>query len=121
MSRLKEFKSTSYLKIEVLNEIVEGAERVVYIRKICIGNPVEQFITDSVIRIPIKKKVKEVKVKIKKPLRARNEKGQFIKNDPSTPENEAWVGGKAPSVPKIKRKRKVKSKIQNALTNLLKS
>ena len=55
-----------------------------------------------------------------KPLRARNEKGQFVKNDPSTPENEAWVGGKAPSVPKIKRKRKTQSKIQNALTNLLK-
>ena len=51
----------------------------------------------------------------------RNEQGQFIANDPNTSENEAWVGGKAPSVPKIKRKRKTKSKIQNALTNLLKN
>ena len=115
MATVKEYKSTSYLKIEVLNDIVEGKERVVYIRKICTGNPAEQFITDSVIRIPIVKKVKEVKVKIKKPLRARNEKGQFVKNDPSTPENEAWVGGKAPSVPKLKRKRK-KNILENTLS-----
>ena len=28
---------------------------------------------------------------------ARNEKGQFVADDPKTPEvNEAWVGGKAP-------------------------
>ena len=30
------------------------------------------------------------------PTRARNEKGHYIADDPSTPENEAWVGGKAP-------------------------
>ena len=30
--------------------------------------------------------------------RARNDKGQLIGDDPSTPEvNEAWVGGTAPS------------------------
>ena len=112
---IKEYKSTSYLKIEVLNDIVEGTERVVHIRKICTGNPVEQFITDSVIRMPIVKKVKEVKVKVKKPLRARNEKGQFVKDDPTTEKNEAWVGGKAPSVPKPKRKRK-KNILENTLS-----
>ena len=109
-------ESTSYLTIEVLNDTVEGTERVVHIRKICTGNPVEQFITDSVIRMPIEKKVKEVKVKLKKPSRARNERGQFVKNDPSTPENEAWVGGKAPVVPKPKRKRKKKNILENTLT-----
>ena len=30
------------------------------------------------------------------PKRARNDKGHYIADDPSTPENEAWVGGKAP-------------------------
>jgi len=30
------------------------------------------------------------------PKRARNGKGHYIKDDPSTPQNEAWVGGKAP-------------------------
>lgn len=32
------------------------------------------------------------------PKRARNEKGQLVADDPSTPEvNEAWEGGKAPN------------------------
>ncbi|MEK9700203.1 MAG: hypothetical protein VW270_30760, partial [Candidatus Poseidoniales archaeon] len=30
------------------------------------------------------------------PVRARDERGHFIADDPSTPENEAWVGGVAP-------------------------
>tara|TARA_B100000131_G_scaffold70401_1_gene66675 strand:- start:256 stop:426 length:171 start_codon:yes stop_codon:yes gene_type:complete len=37
-----------------------------------------------------------------KPKRARDDKGAFIADDPSTPENEAWVGGKSP-----KKKKKV--------------
>ena len=44
--------------------------------------------------MPIEKKVEEVKVT--KPVRARNKKGQLIGDDPNTPENEAWVGGVAP-------------------------
>ena len=40
-----------------------------------------------------------------KPKRARNSKGQLQKDDPSTPENEAWVGGVAP---KKKTKKKAK-------------
>ncbi len=28
--------------------------------------------------------------------RARDDKGHYVADDPSTPENEAWVGGKAP-------------------------
>ena len=87
-------ESTSYLTIEVLSDTVEGTERVVHIRKICTGNPVEQFITDSVIRMPIEKEVEEVKVT--KPVRARNKRGHYIKDDPTTPENEAWIGGVAP-------------------------
>ena len=31
-----------------------------------------------------------------KPKRARNSDGTLKADDPSTPENEAWVGGKAP-------------------------
>ena len=96
-------ESTSYLTIEVLSDTVEGTERVVHIRKICTGNPAEQFITDSVIRMPIEEKVEEVKVT--KPVRARNKRGQLIGDDPNTPENEAWVGGVAP---KKTRKRKVR-------------
>ena len=87
-------ESTSYLTIEVISDTVEGTERVVHIRKICTGNPVEQFITDSVIRMPIEEKVEEVKVT--KPVRARNKRGHYIKDDPTTPENEAWIGGVAP-------------------------
>ena len=100
-------ESTSYLKVEVLSDTVEGTERVVHIRKICTGNPAEQFITDSVIRIPIEKEVEEVEVTTttKKPVRARNKKGQLVGDDPNTPENEAWVGGVAP---KKTRKRKVR-------------
>ena len=109
-------ESTSYLTIEVLSDTVEGTERVVHIRKICTGNPVEQFITDSVIRMPIEKKVEEVKVT--KPVRARNKKGHYIKDDPTTPENEAWVGGLAPNrltKPKSPRKRRTrKSKEVNS-------
>lgn len=37
------------------------------------------------------------------PKRARNDKGQLVADDPSTPEvNEAWEGGKAPKAPKKK-------------------
>ena len=97
-------ESTSYLTIEVLSDTVEGTERVVHIRKICTGNPVEQFITDSVIRMPIEKKVEEVKVT--KPVRARNKRGHYVKDDPSTPENEAWVGGLAPKKTRKRRSRK---------------
>ena len=82
-------ESTSYLKVEVLSDTVEGTERVVHIRKICTGNPVEQFITDSVIRIPIKKEVEEVKVT--KPVRARNKKGQLVGDDPNTPETVSYT------------------------------
>ena len=31
------------------------------------------------------------------PVRARDENGHFIANDPSTSQNEAWVGGEAPT------------------------
>ena len=50
-------------------------------------------------------KVVEKKVeKVIKPRRARTKKGWFAKDDPTTPENEAWVGGVAPK-PKRKRGR----------------
>ena len=91
---MKILESTSYLTVEVLSDTIEGTERVIHIRKICTGNPAEQFVTDSVIRMPIEKKVEEVKVT--KPVRARNKRGHYIKDDPTTPENEAWIGGVAP-------------------------
>jgi hypothetical protein len=104
---MKILESTSYLKVEVLSDTVEGDERVIHIRKICTGNPAEQFITDSVVRVPVVKEVEEVKVTAttKQPVRARNKRGHYVKDDPSTPENEAWVGGLAP-----KRKSKKRSK-----------
>jgi len=45
-----------------------------------------------------------------KPKRAKDENGKFIADDPSTPENEAWEGGKAPAKPKAKRKPKATTK-----------
>jgi hypothetical protein len=40
---------------------------------------------------------------IEEPKRARNDKGQLIADDPSTPDvNEAWEGGKAPKTTKKK-------------------
>ena len=121
-------KSTSYLEIKELSRTVTPCpvfkKDTVFVRvvKICKGNPAETFETEEHWEYDIhsSQKKEEEKV-ITKPLRARNEQGQFIANDPNTSENEAWVGGKAPSVPKIKRKRKTKSKIQNALTNLLRN
>lgn len=43
------------------------------------------------------------------PTRARDDRGHFIADDPSTPENEAWVGGVAPEPAKKKRTRKKKT------------
>jgi hypothetical protein len=40
---------------------------------------------------------------VEEPVRARDENGHFIADDPSTPENEAWVGGESP-----RRKRKLR-------------
>ena len=40
-----------------------------------------------------------------KPKRARDKSGHYIADDPSTPENEAWVGGVTP-----KRKKRSRSK-----------
>ena len=43
-----------------------------------------------------------------KPKRAKTPSGKFIKDDPATPENEAWVGGVAPAKP-ARKPRKPKS------------
>ena len=122
-----ELKSTSYLEIKELGRIVtphpvfkKDTVRV-RVKKICRGNPAETFETEEHWEYDIPWSEKKEEVVETKPLRARNEQGQFIANNPDTSENEAWVGGKAPLVPKIKRKRKTKSKIQNALSNLLNS
>ena len=51
----------------------------------------------------------EEEVVTEKPVRARDERGHFIADDPSTPENEAWVGGVAPKTSRrIKRSRRSK-------------
>ena len=117
-------KSTSYLEIVELGRTVTPhpvfKKDTVFVRvkKICRGNPAETFETEEhwEYDIPWSEKKEEVVVETT-PVRARNKKGQYVKDDPTTAKNEAWVGGKAPSVPKPKRKRK--TKIQNALTNLL--
>ena len=41
------------------------------------------------------KKVKPIEPQ-PKAKRTRTKKGKFIADDPSTPQNEAWVGGKSP-------------------------
>tara|TARA_B100001250_G_scaffold198_1_gene193 strand:+ start:22 stop:432 length:411 start_codon:yes stop_codon:yes gene_type:complete len=126
-------KDTSYMKYEVLSRtIVKHTtydEHIVDIRKTCTGNPVEQFITVQNVRYNVPHKIDEeikvaptVKKTVKKkslaqkvkeavtPKRARNKKGHYIKDDPSTPENEAWEGGKAPPKKKTTtRKKRTKS------------
>ena len=115
---------TSYLKYEILGRTVISHdtydEHIVIIKKICIGNPAETFETVQNVCYNISKE--EVVHSIKPITRARNSKGQYIKDDPNTPENEAWVGGKAPSLPKKKRgrPRKKKNPIENALSSFIK-
>ena len=118
-------KSTSYLEIVELARIVTPhpvfKKDTVFVRvkKICRGNPAETFETEEhwEYDIPWSEKKEEVVVETK-PVRARNEKGQYVKDDPTTTKNEAWVGGKAPSVPKAKRKAKKKNILENTLTRL---
>ena len=125
-------KDTSYMKYEVLRRtIVKHStydEHIVDIKKICTGNPVEQFITVQNVRYNVPHKIEEeIKVaptvkkttkrksvvqKVKEavtPKRARNKKGQLMADDPNTPENEAWEGGVAPPKKKTTRKRKTKA------------
>ena len=58
------------------------------------------------------KRVEEIKdKKPSEPIRARNEAGHFIADDPSTPDiNEAYVGGKAPVKKKTTKKKTTKKK-----------
>ena len=56
------------------------------------------------VEAPAPKVVEKKVEKVIKPRRARTKKGWFAKDDPTTPENEAWVGGVAPK-PKSKRGR----------------
>ena len=61
-------------------------------------------LTGKVAKPPVKKETA--------PKRARNKKGHYIPDDPTTDKNEAWVGGKAPkiiSAIKPKRARRKKS------------
>ena len=116
-------KTTSYLEYVELGRTVTPCsvfkKDTVFVRvkKICRGNPAETFETEEHWEYDIPWSAKEEVVVETKQVRTRNKKGQYVKDDPTTAKNEAWVGGKAPSVPKPKRKRK--TKIQNALTNLL--
>ena len=45
---------------------------------------------------------------VKKPARARKADGKLKADDPATPENEAWEGGKSPAKKKRKAKKKAK-------------
>ncbi len=107
-------ESTSYLMIEVISDTVENNERVIHRRKTCIGNPVEHFVTEEVVRVPVTKpKKEEVKVSVKpiatKKVRARNAKGHFIADNPDTPENEAWVTKVVKKVKSVRKPRKKKN------------
>ena len=46
---------------------------------------------------------------VEAPKRARGDDGHFIADDPSTPENEAWVGGVSPSKKKTKKRKSAQS------------
>ena len=47
---------------------------------------------------------------VKKPARARGKGGKLKADDPSTPENEAWEGGKAPKKKAAPKKKKAAPK-----------
>ena len=53
---------------------------------------------------PAPEPVVEEEVVTEEPVRARDESGHFIADDPSTPENEAWVGGVAPKTSRKSRR-----------------
>ena len=57
--------------------------------------PIEPAPKKTKRRSRVQKVVSQIKDGIK-PKRARNAKGQYIKNDPTTSANEAWEGGKRP-------------------------
>ena len=48
------------------------------------------------------KKVKPIEPQ-PKAKRTRTKKGKFVADDPSTPQNEAWVGGKLPKKKAVKK------------------
>ena len=54
-----------------------------------------------------------------KPTRARTSKGKFVADDPTTPKNEAWEGGKAPKktpTKKTAKKKVAKKKVAKKTT-----
>ena len=117
-------KSTSYLEYKELGRTVTPCSVFkkdtvrVRVLQICKGNPAETFETEKHWEYDIPWSEKKEEVVETTPVRARNEKGQFVKDNPTTTKNEAWVGGKAPSVPKVKRKAKKKNILENTLTRL---
>ena len=56
-----------------------------------------KYFVDNGLAMEIQGNAPVPETKTEKPKRARNEKGQLVGDDPSTPNvNEAWEGGKAP-------------------------
>ena len=117
-------KSTSYLEYVELGRTVTPhpvfKKDTVFVRvkKICRGNPAETFETEEHWEYDIPWSENKEEVVEMKPVRARNAKGQFVKNDPNTPENEAWVAPKPAWGKKTKVKHK-RIKTQNALSKFL--
>ena len=69
---------------------------------------VEEKVTDDTWR---EDTVWESKEEEEEPERARDEKGQYVGDDDSTPDvNEAWTGGKAPSKSGLHKKKKNKKR-----------
>ena len=62
-------------------------------------------LSDAEARILVLKKGEPKSVE-----RARDEDGHFVADDPNTPENEAYVGGKAPAKKKAAKKKPAKKK-----------
>ena len=93
-------KSTSYLEYIELGRTVTPQPVFrkdtirVRVLQICRGNPAETFETEKHWEYDIPWSEKKEEVIEMKPVRARNARGQFVKDDPNTLKNEAWVSPK---------------------------
>lgn len=58
------------------------------------SKPVSVEVTPTVAKVETPVAVVKVETK---PERAKDANGKFVKDDPATPQNEAWVGGVAPA------------------------
>ena len=84
----------------VMTSVVESAplwlNPLIWIVGLIVLGFVYEFFWGNHLKNSSPKSEKANKTSSSKPKRARGKKGKFLADDPSTPQNEAWVGGKAP-------------------------